>query len=163
ARGSKKKSWGDLTGGWTPHDTRDAVVDFVRHWSDRVEVEVQQLIRWIGIGVSKYYDWTGRYGKVNEHNAWVPRDTWLEEWEKQAIMDFHRQFPLEGYRRLAFMMLDRDVVAASPSSVYRVLKEAGRLARWNKPSRKGKGFVQPLAPHEHWHVDIAYINVCGTF
>ena len=24
-------------------------------------------------------------------------------------------------------------------------------------------FVQPLAPHEHWHIDIAYLNVAGTF
>jgi len=23
--------------------------------------------------------------------------------------------------------------------------------------------VQPLAPHEHWHIDIAYLNVGGTF
>ncbi|GMU39049.1 MAG: hypothetical protein AMXMBFR22_32400 [Phycisphaerae bacterium] len=35
-------------------------------------------------------------------------------------------YPLEGYRRLAFMMLDADVVAVSPSSGYRVLKQAGR-------------------------------------
>src|SRR3979409_1833645 len=32
-----------------------------------------------------------------------------------------------------------------------------------KPSLKGKGFQQPLRPHEHWHVDISYINVAGTF
>lgn len=62
------------------------------------------------------------------------------------------------------MMLDRDVVAVSPSSVYRVLRDAGRLKRWNAtPSKKGTGFVQPLAAHEHWHVDVSYINVCGTF
>ena len=61
-------------------------------------------------------------------------------------------------------MLDRDLVAVSPSSVYRVLRGAGSLRRWNhKPSKKGTGFVQPLRPHEHWHVDISYINVCGTF
>jgi putative transposase len=31
-----------------------------------------------------------------------------------AIINFHHQFPLEGYRRLTFLMLDRDVVAVSP-------------------------------------------------
>ena len=62
------------------------------------------------------------------------------------------------------MMLDRDVAACSPASVYRVLKAAGRLdRRAPKPSSKGKGFVQPLRPHEHWHVDVAYLNICGTF
>jgi len=48
-----------------------------------------------------------RYGKANEHNALVPRDHWLEYWEKKAIIDFHAKNPLEGYRRLTFMMLDQ--------------------------------------------------------
>lgn len=62
------------------------------------------------------------------------------------------------------MMLDADVVAVSPSSVYRVLKQAGRLGAFNgSPSRKGTGFQHPLAAHEHWHVDISYLNISGTF
>jgi putative transposase len=62
------------------------------------------------------------------------------------------------------MMLDHDVVAVSPASVWRVLKQAGLLARWKaKPSRKGTGFEQPLQPHQHWHVDVSYINLLGTF
>jgi putative transposase len=28
--------------------------------------------------------------------AWVPRDFWLEEWEKQAVIRFHLKNPLEG-------------------------------------------------------------------
>jgi transposase InsO family protein len=118
----------------------------------------------LGVALSKFYNWRQRYGKVNEHNALIPRDDWLQAWEKQAILDFHDRHPLEGYRRLTFMMLDADVVAVSPSSAYRVLKQAGRLDRhWLKPSKKGSGFVQPLAAHDHWHVDMSYINVAGTF
>jgi len=72
--------------------------------------------------------------------------------------------PLEGYRRLTYMMLDADVVAVSPSSVYRVLRGEGLLARWSRtPSKKGQGFQQPLQPHEHWNTDISYLNICGTF
>ena len=79
-------------------------------------------------------------------------------------MQFHREHPLEGYRRLTYMMLDANVVAVSASSVYRVLKRAGLLQRYNpKSSRKGKGFNQPDAPHRHWHIDIAYLNIGGTF
>ena len=123
-----------------------------------------RMTGWLGVRSSKFYDWRSRYGKANEHNAWVPRDHWLEAWEKAAILEFERQYPLEGYRRLAFMMLDADVAAVSPSSVYRVLKQAGRLEGWNrKTSRKGTGFEHPLRAHEHWHVDVSYINVCGTF
>ena len=90
---------------------------FIRDWSERTEIAAQRIVGWVGVGASKYHDWQSRYGQVNEHNALVPRDHWLEEWEEQAIVKFHGEYPLEGYRRLAFMMLDRDLVATSPSSV----------------------------------------------
>jgi transposase InsO family protein len=107
----------------------------------------KRLLGWLGLGTSKFHQWRGRYGKANEHNGKIPRDWWLEEWEKQAIIDYHDRHPREGYRPLTFMMLDEDVVAVSPTSVYRVLKNAGRLdrRRW-APSKKGTGFVQPVGP-----------------
>jgi putative transposase len=121
-------------------------------------------LSWIGIGSSKYHDWKSRFGKVNEHNAWVPRDHWLTEDEKERICAFARGHPLEGYRRLTFMMLDADQVACSPASVYRVLKKAGLLAgQAPAPTKKGTGFVQPLHAHQHWHVDVSYLNIAGTF
>ena len=62
------------------------------------------------------------------------------------------------------MMIDADVVAVSPSSVYRVLSAGGYLRRWNAgPSQKGDGFKDPKRPHEHWHIDISYLNIRGTF
>jgi putative transposase len=140
------------------------VVDFVRLWSEKTELPVERFLVWLGLARGKFSSWRKRYGKANEHNRLVPRDHWLEEWERQAILHFHERFPLEGYRRLTFMMLDQDVVAVSPSSVYRVLSQAGRLDRWNRrPSKKGTGFHQPLLPHEHWHIDVAYLNLAGTF
>jgi transposase InsO family protein len=121
-------------------------------------------VSWLGLRRSKFSDWKSRYGKVNEHNSWVPRDHWLEDWEKKAIIDYYATHPLEGYRRLTFMMLDADVVAVSPSSVYRALRDAGLIsASGRKRSKKGTGFDQPTAPHQHWHVDIAYVNCWGTF
>ena len=143
---------------------RDQVIDFVRHWSARTDLPVARFITWLGVRANKFYSWKKRFGKVNEHNAWIPRDHWLEASEPEAILTFERTYPLEGYRRLAFMMLDADVVAVSPSSVYRVLKEAGRIGCFNgRPNRKGTGFQQPLAAHEHWHVDVSYLNISGTF
>lgn len=130
----------------------------------RGELPAKRMLSWLGLATSTFHTWKDRYGKANEHNGQIPRDFWLEDWEKAAILDYHGRHPLDGYRRLAFMMLDDDVVAVSPSSVYRVLKQAGRLDRrhWSA-SKKGTGFVQPLKPHDHWHVDISYINLAGTF
>ena len=125
---------------------------------------MHRFISWLCVAKSKFYTWIQRYGKANEHNAPIPRDFWLEDWERQEIIKFYLEHPLEGYRRLTFMMLDQDIVAVSPSSTYRVLRKADLLKKWNgKKSLKGTGFVQPLAPHEHWHVDISYLNLCGTF
>ncbi len=130
----------------------------------RTELPAKQLLKWLELSTSKYHTWQKSYGRPLAHNGKTPRDGWLLEWEQQAIVDYHTRYPLEGYRRLAFMMLDDDVVAVSPSSVYRVLKKAGRLDRkWRKSSKKGTGFVQPLAAHEHWHIDVTYLNLGGTF
>lgn len=139
-------------------------MDYVRRWTTRGELSAATLLGWLELGTSKFHQWKQHYGTPHAHNGHVPRDGWLESWEKQAILDFHDRHPLEGYRCLTYMMLDDDVVAVSPSSVYRVLKSAGRLDRkWQKPSKKGTGFVQPTRPHEHWHVDISYLNLGGTF
>jgi len=145
-------------------DLRDRIVDFVRERAAQTELPAARLVAWIGISASKFYDWRRRYGKVNAHNAWIPRDHWLEDWQKRAIVDFYQAHPDDGYRRVTYLMMDSDVVAASPSSVYRVLSQAGVLRRWEtKPSKKGKGFAQPLAPHAHWHIDVSYLNLSGTF
>jgi transposase InsO family protein len=119
---------------------------------------------WLGISRSKYHDWMQRFGKVNEHNAWVPRDHWLTDEEIARICQFARAHPSEGYRRMTFMMLDADVVACSPASVYRVLKKAGLLAgQTPSVTKKGTGYVQPLKAHQEWHVDVSYLNIAGTF
>jgi putative transposase len=125
---------------------------------------LHHFVSWLSVARSKFYTWIQRYGKANEHNAPIPRDFWLEDWERQEIIRFYLENPLEGYRRLTFMMLDRDIVAVSPSTTWRVLSKAQLLNKWNnKKSLKGTGFIQPLKPHEHWHVDVSYINIHGTF
>ena len=149
---------------WVPHDTRDEVVDTVRYYAELTGVAAKRFIPWLGIGRSKFYDWRRRFGKANEHNALVPRDHWLEDWERQAIIRFHQAHAEDGYRRMTFMMQDRDIVAVSPATTYRVLSRAGLLRRWNAaPSKKGTGFDQPLSAHEHWHIDISHVNIRGTF
>ena len=153
-----------MSGEWASEAVRDEVVEFVRYWRERGEMKTGQLVSWLGIGASKYYDWCQRHGQENQHNGQVPKDNWLEAWEKAAIKQYYQHHAQDGYRRLAYMMLDEDVVAVSPSSVYRVLSEAELLKRWaSSTSRKGTGFDQPTRPHQHWHIDIAYINICGTF
>ena len=141
-------------------------MDFLVEWAEKTELPVVTLLDWLGVHKGKFYAWRKRYGQENAHNGKMPREHWIEKWERDAIVAYHDKHPLNGYRRLSFMMLDDDDcdVAVSPSTTYRVLREAGVIDRWHPgPSKKGTGFAQPSAPHKHWHVDIAYLNVAGTF
>lgn len=145
-------------------DVRDEVVDYINKWSEKTGLGERQLVKWLGLYSSKFNSWKKRYGKDNFHNGKIPRDFWIEDWEKQKILEFKNSHPLDGYRSICYMMLDKNLVCVAPSTTYRVLKEFNYLNPWNKKNHsKGKGFTQPLQPHEHWHVDISYINICGTF
>ena len=60
-------------------------MDYVSQWSQRADIAAKRIVQWLGVRENKFYDWKQRYGRVNEHNGWVPRDFRLEDWEKQAI------------------------------------------------------------------------------
>jgi len=139
-------------------------VTFVQTWQSKTGYDVLQFTNWLAIGRTKYYSWVKRQGQENQPNGVQPKHHWLTETEKAAIINYHADHRQTGYRRLAYMMLDENVVAVSPSSVYRVLLTSGLLrATTAQPSKKGTGFNQPQQPHQHWHIDITYINICGTF
>ena len=76
------------------------MVDFTRHWAEKSGLTIEQVLGWLELSAGKFYDWRQRYGQANQHNGRVPRDFWLQEEEKQAILDFQELYPLEGYRRL---------------------------------------------------------------
>jgi transposase InsO family protein len=140
------------------------VVDFINHWEERGYPKLK-LIDGLGLPRCKFYDWIQRYGKLNEHNGKLPRDYHVRPWEKEKIIAFYQQNQTEGYRRITYMMLDRDLVAVSPATTYRILSQAGVLDRWKtqKDQKKGKGFAQPAHPHRDWHTDVSYLNIGGTF
>lgn len=145
-------------------EVRDDVVDCVRNWVAKTPLKLGDILHRIGLSSSKYYTWLNRYGCGNQHNASLPREHWLLPEERAALIKGYWEHPQLGYRRLTYHLLDQGVVAVSPSTTYNVLRKAGLMKpRAGSPSQKGKGFQQPLEPHEHWHIDVSYLNVCGTF
>lgn len=118
---------------------------------------------WLSLSMGKYYYWRKHIDQPACQSV-APKSHYLLEWEKEAIIAYRYDHFEEGYRRLTFMMLDESVVAVSAASVYRVLKEVDLLAtQWRHRKARGSGFVQPSAPHQHWHLDISYINFKGSF
>ncbi len=121
------------------------------------------MLKWLSISKSKFYHWKGRQEKDNPFHK-ASKSHWLLSWEIAAIIAFKHLHFDEGYRRLTYMMLDQNIVAVSPTTIYRVLKRENLLStQWRHKKAKGSGFLQPLKPHEHWHLDMAYINFKGTF
>ena len=137
------------------------MVDFVTAFAAKTELSVIKLVGWLGLSKGKFYSWKERYGRVNEHNANVPRDHWIEDWERDAIIEFHGMYPLKGYRRLTFMMLDKTDVAVSPSTTYRVLR---RRDRWND-RRTGRSRLRNTAvePRAGLHLRLRRRRHRGVF
>ena len=135
----------------------------VRYLKERAGFPVERSLTILGLPRATFFRWAKTDGKQEAPRASVPKSHYLLEWEKERIIEYKKAHPEVGYRRLAFMMLDEDVVAAAPSTVYRVLREAGLTTRWTQGGAPAKrGFVQPTRPHEQWHTDIAYLNIMGT-
>jgi len=147
---------------WVEPDIRDSVVDFVIDKVELCALPESFFIPRIGISPGRFVDWKKRYGMENRHNGSIPRDHWIDEWERNAIIEFYRTHEADGYRRCTYMMNDQDIAYVSPATTYRVLSLAGVLRKWSRvKSRKGTGFDQPIRPHEHWHIDIANIRIKG--
>jgi len=149
---------------WVQPDIRDAVVAFVARWSGLSGRRDNWFCRKLGIRQERLLEWRRRAGLPNAHNAMSPKDFWLTSEERRLIVEYYRAHGMDGYRRCAYMMIDEDVVYASPSTVYRVLRDAMAIRpHGGKASKKGSGFEQPLRPHEQWHTDISYVKVGDVF
>jgi transposase InsO family protein len=143
---------------------RTEIVEYVKYWKTKTLFAESWFCKRLGIRQARFSQWKRRDGIDNRHNGKIPKDFWLTPEEKRLIVDYYVANKDEGYRRCTYMMIDEDVVYASPSTVFRVLKNEGVLrSKKNKESKKGNGFDQPLKPHEHWHTDISYIKIEKQF
>jgi transposase InsO family protein len=140
-----------------------------------IESEIKRLHRLTGIalltlavyaGVSKrtFREWQERRETETKHNGHIPREHWLTPDEYKAIISFCENRMENGYRYLCWLMIDANIAYVSPATVYNTLKKAGLTKKWAEMEGEvKKGFDQPKAIHEHWHIDFSYIRVCGVF
>lgn len=140
-------------------------MEYIEKTSIRAGIEKQRIISFLGIQPGKYYSWKKRYGIDNHHNGQLPKSHWILPQEHQTVVIYAKQCYTGGYRRFAYEMLDNDIVALSPSTVYRILKAEGllRSREVSGGSLKGAGFGQPTRIHQHWHTDIKYVNFHSAF
>ena len=141
---------------------REEVIAYLSYWRKRTGLALVTMLTWLALSQARYYAWLKMKPAVARC---IPKSHWLLPWEVQAIIAYRHEHPRAGYRPLTYQMLDANIVAVSPASVYRVLHNAGLL--WpnakTHTKAKGSGFEQPQKPHEHWHLDIRDINFKRTF
>lgn len=143
-------------------EQKQAVLATVEQTQRRSGWPLEAILCSLGVPRSVYFAWreraqTGQLADAPRGPASYER---LLPDEVAAIKAFALQHPRVGYRKLSYMMLDQDVVAASESAVYRVLREADLLSRWKRSSRSpGVYSFTPTAPNQQWHSDVMYVWV----
>jgi transposase InsO family protein len=117
-----------------------------------------------GVSRRTFREWLERRGEETKHNGHIPREHWLTPAEMNAIVGYCESRMESGYRTLTWQMVDANIAAASPATVYNVLKKSGLTKKWAEiAEEKKKGFEQPKAPHEQWRADFSYVRICGIF
>jgi transposase InsO family protein len=82
--------------------------------------------------------------------------------EKQAVLDYARKHPELRHRELAWRMVDEDVACLSPSTVYRILKEANLVCPWRRRAKRQRAEEEKATrPNQRWVTDLMQIEVGG--
>jgi putative transposase len=137
------------------------VLELVRRTLARTGWTLRRILKRLGLSRSRYHEWVGRARREALADlVYPPRSCWrvLPE-EAEAVIGYALAHPREGYRRLAWMMVDEDVAYLSPSSVYRVLDHADQLYRWKRSASVGQRPEPPTRPNQRWHTDLMYLRV----
>jgi transposase InsO family protein len=137
------------------------LLTLVARTRERTGWTVRRILERLGLARSTYRAWVARGARAalaDQPTAAPGLDAILPE-ETAAVRAYAVTHPKDGYRRLAWQMVDADVAYLSPSSVYRILREADLLYRWKRGSRAGTAPAPPTRVHERWHTDLMYLRV----
>jgi len=122
------------------------------------------ILVYAGIPKRTWHEWQERKGIETKHNNNIPKCYYLTPEEIASIVRYCIANPLKGYRMLAWEMVDQNVAFVSCSSVYNVIKRHNLGKKWADAVEMAKrGFDQPKAVHEQWHIDFSYIRIGGVF
>jgi len=100
----------------TSQTTQD-IVSTIRYLKGRAGFPVKNSLDIIGLPRASYFRWAKEDGKSERKESHTPKSHWILDWEAERVIQYKHEHPEVGYRRLAWMMVDADIVAISPSSV----------------------------------------------
>jgi transposase InsO family protein len=119
----------------------------------------------LGIAPRSYYRWLKEEPWAKRLPAEPPKAVSpyeaLSE-EKQAVLAYARRHPELRHRELAWRMVDEDVAYLSPSTVYRILKEANLVCPWRRRAKRTKAQEEKATqPDQRWSTDLMHLQVGG--
>ena len=135
---------------------------------ERSEWPAKKTLAALGISRRSYYRWLKeeKWAKLLPEPPVKPVQPYeaLPE-EKQAVVAYALKRPELRHRELAWRMVDEDVVCLSPSTVYRILKEAKLVCPWRRRSkRRREEDEKATRPNQIWATDLMYVQVgSGTY
>ena len=136
----------------------------IQRYRVKTGLPITTLLKYAGIPHRTWREWARRRGAETKHNNNIPKSYHLTPEEVQAIIAYCVNNALKGYRMQCWEMVDRNVAFVSCSSVYNVIKRHNLDKKWAELTEEAKkGFEQPVAVHEQWHIDFSYIKIQNSF
>jgi transposase InsO family protein len=143
---------------------RQVIENEIMRFRDKTELPLKVLLKYAGISERTWREWGKRRGVETVHNNNIPKAYHLTPDEVDAIIKYCTDNPLKGYRVQCWEMVDKNIAFVSCSSVYNVIKRYNLGKKWAEVAEmKKRGFEQPKAVHEQWHIDFSYIKIGGAF
>jgi transposase InsO family protein/transposase-like protein len=160
----KKTSWSEIGKRKMSLGIRQLVESEIKRLHTLTGIAILTLAICAGVSRRTFSQWQSRKEVENRHNGHIPRNHWTTPEEETAIIEYCKERMELGYRTLCWQMVDANIAAVSPATVYNMLKRSGLSKKWAKLREDSKkGFDQPEAVHEQWHSDYSYVRVCGNF
>jgi transposase InsO family protein len=124
---------------------------------------VAAILRQLELPSATYYRWQARaaVGRLADQGvAPRPQRPAPTPEEERVVRTFALAHPAMGYKRLAGLMVDQDVVYLRPYQVYRILDAQALLCRRATSALETlRRPPEPDHPDQVWHVDLMYLYI----
>jgi transposase InsO family protein len=117
----------------------------------------------LGVAPRSYYRWLKDEARAKQRPVEPPTPVSPYEAlteEKKAVIAYARKHAELRHRELAWRMVDEDVAFLSPSTVYRVLKEADLVCPWRRRAKRVKTSEEKATrPDQRRSTDLMHVQV----
>jgi transposase InsO family protein len=148
-----------------PPELQKRVHEEVERAKRRSGRSVKKSLAALGVAPRSYYRWLkeeawARRRPAEPPPAVSPYEALSEE--KKAVIAYARKHPELRHRQQAWRMVDEDVAFLSPSTVYRILKQANLVCPWRRRARRKKAAEERATrPDQRWSTDLMHVQVGG--